>query len=252
MMFVPDDKSAEVLKPRKEAFDLPSPLVATQRTTILGDRLASPASVRSNHLHRSFFGEASVQWITVIGFVTNETRGKFIQKTRVQCGVNESHFMRASTGCANGERKTASVCKAHNLGSFAPFGLAHTIAPFFAGAKVPSMKPSLRSIPPRSRRSSARAVRILAKTPDSVHSWKRRWQVLLGGYRDGRSAHGAPVRRIQRMPSSTARKSWGGRPEVPGCALGFGRYPAIRCHCSFVRSIDHISGRNHVSIEVLG
>jgi hypothetical protein len=34
--------------------------------------------------------------------------------------------------------------------------------------------------------------------------------------------------------------------------LGFGRYPAIRCHCSFVRSIDHISGRNHVSIEVLG
>jgi len=252
MIFIPNDKSAKVLKPCEEAFDLPASLVATQRTAILSGGLTPIAFVRSDHLHASFFGQTSVQGIAVVGFVANQTLGKFVQKTGLQRRVNKGHFMRASAGCANGERKTASVCKAHDFGSFAPFGLAHTIAPFFAGAKVPSIKPSLRSMPPRSRRSSARAVRILAKTPNSVHSWKRRWQVLFGGYREGRSAQGAPVRKTQRMPLSTARKSCGGRPDVPGRALGLGRYSTIRCHCSFVRSMYHISGCNHISIEVLG
>jgi len=66
-------------------------------------------------------------------------------------------------------------------------------------------------------------------------------QVLLGRYRSGRSLHSAPVRKIQRMPSSTARQSCGGRPGFPDRALGFGIYSAIRCHCSFVRSICHVS-----------
>ncbi len=119
-------------------------------------------------------------------------------------------------------------------------------------AHVPSINPSLRSMPPRSFKSWANAVRILVKTPDSVHSWKRRWQVLFGGYRSGKSAHWAPVRRIHRMPLRTDRKSCGGRPGFPGCALGFGRYPAIRCHCSFVRSITHISALTNLIIKVLG
>jgi hypothetical protein len=78
----------------------------------------------------------------------------------------------------------------------------------------------------------------LAKTPDSIHSWKRRWQVLLGGYRSGRSLQGAPVRKIQRIPLRTARGSCGGRPDFPGPAFGFGTNCFILCHCSFVRSID--------------
>jgi hypothetical protein len=85
-----------------------------------------------------------------------------------------------------------SVYKAHDFGAFAPFGLAHTIAPFFAGANVPSMKLSFRSMPPRSRRSSANAVKILANTPDQLHFWKHRWQVLRGGYRSGRSGPWRP------------------------------------------------------------
>jgi hypothetical protein len=96
-------------------------------------------------------------------------------------------------------------------------------------------------MPPRSFKSWASAVSILAKTPDSVHSWKRRWQVLFGGYRSGRSAQGAPVRRIQRMPLSTSLGSCGGRPDFPGRALGLGIKSTILCHCSFVRSIDLIS-----------
>ena len=130
--------------------------------------------------------------------------------------------------------------------------LTRYIAPFFGGAKVPSIKPSLRSMPPRSFKSWASAVRILTKIPDSVQSWKRRWQVLFGGYRSGRSTQGAPVRRIQRMPLSTSLGSCGGRPDFPGCALGFGMNCAIRCHCSFVMSINHISALAYLIIEVLG
>ena len=76
------------------------------------------------------------------------------------------------------------------------------------------------------------------KTPDSVQSWKRRWQVLLGGYRWGKSAQGTPVRKIQRMPFKTTLVFWGGRPDLPGRAFGFGIDSTIFCHCSFVRSID--------------
>jgi hypothetical protein len=133
-------------------------------------------------------GQSLIKFVTVISSVTNDLLWYILKKAGIKSIVNKGYFMRASTGCVNGDRKTERVCKAHNLGSFAPFGFAHTIAPFFAGAKVPSIKPSLRSMPPRSFKSWASAVNILAKTPDSIHSWKRRWQVLFGGYRSGRSA----------------------------------------------------------------
>jgi hypothetical protein len=34
--------------------------------------------------------------------------------------------------------------------------------------------------------------------------------------------------------------------------LDSGRYSAIRCHCSLVRSIIHVSALNYLKIEVLG
>ena len=244
MIFIPNHQSTKVLQPCKKAFDFPSPSVSTQCSTILSGRFTSIALMRCDHLHTSFFRQAFIQFITIVSFVTDQMLRQFFQKTSLQGVINKCYFMRASTGGVNGERKTASVCKAHNFGTFTAFGLSHTIAPFFAGANVPSMKPSLRSIPPRSRKSSANAVSILAKTPDWLHSWKRRWQVLFGGYRSGKSAQGAPVRRIQRIPLSTALRFCGGRPDFPGRALGFGIKSTIRCHCSFVRSIDLISAHH--------
>jgi hypothetical protein len=129
MIFVSNDESPEVLKPREEAFGLSSLLVATQGTAVLGDGLGPTASVRRYHLDASLSGKRGVERIAVVGFVADQMSGKFVRKRRVQCGLDKGHFMRASTGCVDGERKTASVCKAHDFGSFAPFGLAHTIAP---------------------------------------------------------------------------------------------------------------------------
>lgn len=238
MIFVADDKSAEVLKPGKQAFDFPATFVSTQRSAVLGGRFAAIASMRSNHLHAAFFGQPAIQVVAVIGLVADHSHRQVVEETSVQGRIDKGYFVGASAACVNGERKTLSVCKPHDFGAFAAFGLANASAPFFAGAKVPSMNPSLRSMPPRSRRSSAKAVRILSNTPNRTHLWNRRWHVLRGGYRWGKSFHGAPVRRIHRIPLSTARESCGGRPDRPGRAFGSGMNSAIRCHCSFVMSMN--------------
>jgi hypothetical protein len=252
MVFITNNKTTKVLQPGKQAFNFPSLSVSPQGSTILGGRFDTVVFVWSNHLNATFFGQPLIKFVAVVSSVTYDFIRHILKKTGIKSLINKSYFMRASTGCVNGDRKTERVCKAHNLGSFAPFGFAHTIAPFFAGAKVPSIKPSLRSMPPRSFKSWASVVSILAKTPDSVHCWKRRWQVLFGGYRSGISDHWAPVRNIHRIPLSTSLGFCGGLPDFPGCALGFGMNSAIRCHCSFVRSISHLSAHINSKIEVLG
>jgi hypothetical protein len=241
MIFITNNQTTKVLEPSKEPFHFPPLLIATQATTVLGLVFPSIIFMWSNQLNTAFIRQFLIQLVTVIRSVTNHFFGQILGEAGIQRLIYKLDFMRLSTGCVNGDRKTKSVCEAHNFGSFALFGFTHAIAPFFAGAKVPSMKPSLRSMPPRSFKSRASAVSSLAKTPDSLHSWKRRWHVLFGGYRSGRSAHWAPVRKIQRMPLRIALGSCGGLPDFPGWALGFGMYSTIRCHCSFVRSIGHIS-----------
>ena len=153
MIFITNDKSKKILEPGEQAFDLPSLSISSQFSAILRWWLKPIVSVWSNHLYATFFSQMCIQLITVISLVTNQSFRQFFQKAAVKCIINKCYFMWASTGCVNGDRNTASVCKAHNFGSFAPFGFAHTIAPFFAGAKVPSIKPSLKSMPPRSFKS---------------------------------------------------------------------------------------------------
>ena len=252
MVFVANDQTSKVMQPREQPLDLPASVVAAKGSAVLSSWLRSVVFVGSDQFHPTLFLEPTVQRIAVVGLVADHARRQFIKKTSIQRGIDQGYFMRASAACVNGERKTLSVCKAHDFGAFAPFGLAHASAPFFAGAKVPSMKPSLKSIPPRSRKSLAKAVKILSNTPDWLHCWNRRWQVLRGGYRSGRSFQGAPVRRIQRMPLSTSRRSCGGRPDWPGTAFGLGINLIINRHCSSVRSINPISTHHKTKQEVLG
>lgn len=186
MILVTNHQATVVLEPGKQPLRFPSFPKSSQDTPILRDSLFPIMLMRSNQLYTAFFRQPAIQFITVIRSVANHFVRDMLKKTGIQGLFNQLYFMRSSTGRVNGDRKTTSVCEAHNFGAFALFGFAHTIAPFLAGAKVPSIKPSLRSIPPRSFRSRASAVNILANTPDSVHRWKCRWQVLLGGYQAAR------------------------------------------------------------------
>lgn len=138
-----------------------------------------------------------------------------------------------------------AVCNAHDLGAFAAFGLPDAAPPFLAGTKVPSTKHSLRSSPPASLRCAASARRIFSITPERTQFWKRRCADWYGPYRGGISFHGAPVRKIQRIPLNTLRCSLQGRPRLSSRTGSGGRMEATISHCSSIKSI-----RRHCTLSL--
>jgi hypothetical protein len=131
------------------------------------------------------------------------------------------------------QRKTFAVDHHHPLRALAPLGFADTCAPFFAGAKLPSAKASLQSNWPRSSSSARKARQARSHTPCSSQRRSRRQHVDGLGYHRGRSFHGAPVRKIQRIPSKTLRLSIHGRPPRLD-RFGLGNNDSICCHCRSV------------------
>jgi hypothetical protein len=236
MALIAHDQAPEVAQPGEETLDLPTSAIASERTAILRLRALAVAAMRCDHLHPKS-SKRRVKSVGIIGSVANESVRQVVYEPRVERGGDKGNLMRRSRGGTSGERKTKMVCHCHELRPFAPLGLAHASAPFFATTKVPSIKHSDKSIPPRSLRSWANASRIRSSVPSRTQRWKRRWHVWYGGYRSGRSAHWAPVRRIQRMPFNTSRLLRQGRPRPSGRRGNSPITGSNTFHCSSVRSI---------------
>jgi hypothetical protein len=137
------------------------------------------------------------------------------------------------------QRNTLAVDHHHPLRSFAPFGLSDAFTPFFAGAKLPSANASDQSSWPRSSSSDRNTRHAFNQMPCSSQSFNLRQHVEGLGYRLGKSAHGAPVRRIHNMPSNTLRLSAQGRPPFLDF-LGLGNTASSFFHClsvNFCRSL---------------
>jgi hypothetical protein len=133
------------------------------------------------------------------------------------------------------QRNTLTVDHHHPLRAFPPLGFANPGPPFLAGAKLPSAKASLQSNCPRWSKVARNVRQISNHTPSSSHFCNRRQQVEGLGYRSGRSCQRAPVRRIQRIPSNTARLAAHGRPPFfDGGRTG--NKGSINFHCLSVRS----------------
>ena len=84
------------------------------------------------------------------GSVSNKTIGFMLEKASVDRLFDERGFLRRSTCNPGGDRKPRAVCNGHDLGLLPALGLPDGEPPLLAPAKVPSMKASLMSIPPRS------------------------------------------------------------------------------------------------------
>jgi hypothetical protein len=151
---------------------------------------------------------------------------------------------------AHGDRKTRAVCNCHDLGPLTALGRPDAEPPFLAPTKEPSTKHSLTSIPPLSLRSAAIACRMLRSVPSFDHCWKRRWQVWYDGKRGGRSFQRAPVWRIQRMPLSTSRLSFQGRPRPSSRVVGMGSNGSMICHCSSLSSMNSMRQKSHKPVKV--
>ena len=236
--FVPDSESAEVAYPGKRAFYFPAFSIPSKLSSILDFGFCSIFSMRSNKIYASLF-ELFTKGITVIGLVADETfRTLFGPTGSVSSYLDlfkgfsgKLYFRGRCRGKGASQRNPLAVRHHHPLRAFALFGFPDAGPPFFAGAKLPSMKASCQSKAPLESSSAKKARQISSQTPISSHSFRRRQQVDELGYLLGRSSHLAPVLSIQRIPSRTRRLSAGGLPPF-GRAFGFGNNGSIFFHCS--------------------
>jgi hypothetical protein len=166
--------ATKVMKPGEQAFDFPATPVAAQNTAVLRRRRDAHEFVGRDELHAISFVDALVQWIAVVSAVADHSFGSLGKESLVERGFDELSFMRRSAGHVHGERKTMAVCDGHDFAAFAAFCRADTRAPFFAPLKLASMKDSLRSSFPRSRKSSASFCSKRVSSPLRCQCWKRR------------------------------------------------------------------------------
>ena len=237
MVFISNNQSPEILQPGKQTLNFPSTPIASELSAILGRTAFAAATVWRNHFNAPLFEKLLIKAVAIIGFIANKLIGRIAGKTTVDGCLDKLYFMGRSAFHVSGDRKTTSVCDCQDLGAFAALCLANSKTPFFAGAKQPSMKASRISIWPRSYRSSTSSWAMRWKIPSRTHCWNQRWHVWYGGYRWGRSFHGAPVRRIHRIPFITSRGSRGLRPLGSLIGVKDTIMGSIRFHCSFVSSI---------------
>src|SRR3984893_7962304 len=162
------------MQPGKESFDFPTTSVATQVAAVLCRDRDAHKFVRRDELYAVALLDALVQWIAVVRTVTDHSLGNFPEEALVERGFDEFCFMRRSAGHVHGERKTMAVCDCHDFAAFAAFCRADTRAPFFAPLKLASMKDSLRSSFPRSRKSSASFCSKRVSNPLRCQDWNRR------------------------------------------------------------------------------
>ena len=217
--FISNNQASVITDPRKGSFHFPSLPVPSQFSAVLSFRFFTIASMWSNQIYFQVLKSFS-KWITVISLVCDKSFRSLFRPTsswewntyRLKSFFRKLYFCGRCRGKCASQRNTLAVDHHHPLRSFALFGFPDTCAPFFAGAKLPSIKASSQSSNPFSSSIDKNFRQISSQTPWSSHSRNHRQHVDGLGYRSGRSCQRAPVRRIHRIPSRTSRLSEGGRP----------------------------------------
>src|SRR5271154_6690700 len=169
-----NDDATVIMEPSKETLDFPATTVAPQHAAILCGGSGSPRVVWRDHLDTEALAHLHVEGIAVVGAIADQPLGSFGEEASFHGRFDEFCFMRRSAGHVHGERKTMAVCDCHDFAAFAAFCRADTRAPFFAELKLASMKASLRSSFPRSRKSSASFCSKRVSSPLRCQCWKRR------------------------------------------------------------------------------
>lgn len=239
MTFPTHQQAPKVFQPCEQTLDFPPAFVAPEFSPVLAVRSRAITTMRRNQLDPVLLGEKIVQRVAVISSIRNQPFRLFGYEAVLDGSLDQLLLMRRSACNPEGDRKTMAVCNCHELAPFADERATNTIAPFFAPMKEASIKASSRPNWPRANRSSANAHRMPSSTPERCHCWNRRWQVWYGPYRDGKSCHGAPVRRIHNTPLSTRRGSLQRPPRRSGrcrCCSSHFTKGLTYSHCTSVRS----------------
>jgi hypothetical protein len=126
--------------------DLPAPMVSSQATWVLCF-VPSIASVWSNYFD-PITPESCIKFVGVVGVIADQILWSFWDNHLRQGRLGQLHFVRPSTFDTHGHWKAMPVCHGHDLCPLTALRLANLTAPFFAGAKLPSMKASRTSRQP--------------------------------------------------------------------------------------------------------
>ncbi len=230
--FITDHQSSEVEQPANGAFNLPAAFVASKCAPILCRRLAAVRAVRANQLD-STASQACAERIAVCRAIIQQAWQTSADDSFIQEALDQSDLIRTGTDDVDADRQTLSVDNDHDLRAFAPFSLADTQSPFFAEANVPSAITSSQRTRPRPSSLRSNRAHTFWNTPDFVHSFRRRQQVVGEGKSFGRSFQRAPLLRIQTIPSRQGREGIRGRPPA-GEGRSSANNSAIKSHCSSV------------------
>lgn len=233
MIFPSGDEATEVVHPGEEPFHFPAPTVAAQLASVLS--LASALTIGRDQFDVVFVSELLVERVGVVGFVTDEAGGQFVEEA-----AGENLFHQLALGWRSalhryGERKTVSSGDSDDFRALAATRGADGEAPFLALAKVASTNASSRFNWPRSCKWRASRRSASSSFPLRTHCWNRRWQVWNGGYFSGNSRHCAPVPKTHSTPCRTARVSCHGRPRLSARRRGRST-GSTTSHCSSVSS----------------
>ena len=238
---IADYQPAEIAQPGEGALDFPPMLVSLLD---FGRRfLVSPVSAVRHQKANSLACQTGPQFVRVISLITDEALGSALGAPTTLPGhfdglqglFRQPYFRRRCRGNGASQRNTLAVDHHHPLRALAPLGFSDSGAPFFAGAKLASMKASCQSKAPSASNCARKMRQIFSQSSCSSQRLKRRQQVEGLGYCGGRSCQRAPVRSIQRIPSKTSRLgAWGRPPLEPG--FSGGSNGAILAHCSSVRN----------------
>jgi hypothetical protein len=118
-----------------------------------------------DHLDAVALGQVTIQTVTVIGSVADQSCQEGIEEAVSEDAFNEPAFVRRSAFDTNGERKTVIIGERDDFCSLAALGGPDREAPFFAPVKEASMKASSSCNFPRACNSSASPRKMSSSLP---------------------------------------------------------------------------------------
>lgn len=234
------DQTSKILEPRVGSLHNPTFLVSPQRPSILM-RCLPIIGTRWEYGLNTFFGHFLARFVAIVSSISNQSFGISSRPTDSNClqgRQHQFHFRGGRRVHVKSERSTLAINQYHKLRSLASFCFTHFGAPFFAEAKVPSIKHSSQRIWSFSSSCWRKVRQSFSKVPSRAHFCSRRCTVLGFPYRSGNSLHGDPVHRIHNIPSKQWRLSKEGRPPFRSfLRRGFfflGKTASILSHCRSV------------------
>src|SRR5215472_9739732 len=188
-------QSAEVAQPGEGAFDNPSPLVTTQCATILRGWFAPTLAVRDDRFDTAAT-QLFAQPIAIVAAIHDHALGFLSRPPRPMLPpyadrrerfLDERDFRGGCRVKVVSQRNTLAVDHHHPLRPLTPLGFSDSVAPFFAGAKLPSINDSLHFSCWCSFNSLRNARQISSQTSCSSQSRSLRQQVEGDGNSAGKS-----------------------------------------------------------------